>query len=487
MLPQVPEHANKTVRATVQRKVPKILENMNDEVANLLESPMFTTQRLRLIGPRERSMLAKHDQSHDSAHQKDTPSLNLAVGVDTKDPPMSAPFTSHIQRASSPIKHLRAFRPVSHPFICQRAYCGDGLPCPYQQECANCEEGTECSRKRDVCSTSLNNSHDIGNFLGPDRDIKVLGTLVLDKKTRTGVKDYFGRNKKNSNMINFEQTQFCRKCYQNMSYEGQADPERDWPRLKSEIIHIVLTHVEKQQIDATGYPGVYTIALKKSEEDRVDEYINSGMSITGTTYAGGLRTSKKQFGVDNQLMVGTTEQPRSRTTSKMNKTAREQKEGSYQAPLKILLQLRTNFCGYNKSVVDCHAINTWCREKLECGEIDQLPLWEHIPMWIGHPDMKTHKLKVKVPAQNDLTPPRKVAQNADPKREADGNHGHVHKLVHRPSGKSQLVVKDRLTALEGDFPKQMEPRNIPRKRSMLAAFLSEPSPSRQKKKRQTKE
>ena len=279
------------------------------------------------------------------------------------------------QREGAPATEIPSFRPVANPFICQRAYFGDGSPCPYQRECVNCDGQRKCNRRD--CTTAALNNFVKGNSLGPSHDIKTpLGNTP--KMCRTSIKHYFGRNKKGSNYINFDDTLLCRKCYQHLSYISKRDPEHKWAKMKSEILYICVERVEEQQQRRTGKPGVWLIQLKKTEKERLDLHYKL------------LRTGINSFQRDGPTMSALKQ---GKMPSEEKSGSRKQMKGTYEAPIEILKHIDDTWCGYGKTVQDCREINNWCRSKLTDGSITDLPLWEHVPLWDGDEEFQAARTK----------------------------------------------------------------------------------------------
>lgn len=168
-------------------------------------------------------------------------------------------------------------------------------------------------------------------------------TMELSRKV---ISDHFGRNKACTRLIT-DWPLFCRKHYQRATYNQTL-----WQSRKITLILRQFNIIEAQ------FPGTkYTVALKKSEEQRLN------------TFSRKLASGKSE--VEAAAMVAPLE-----------------KGKHFEAPVNVLREIeQLNYLGENKTKAEVEGAVTTIRDMLENEETSQVPSIEFLPQLdaSGHP------------------------------------------------------------------------------------------------------
>ncbi|KAF2449383.1 hypothetical protein P171DRAFT_330225, partial [Karstenula rhodostoma CBS 690.94] len=179
-------------------------------------------------------------------------------------------------------------------------------------------------------------------------------TIDLSRKV---ISDHFGRNKACTRLIT-DWPLFCRKHYQRATYNQKL-----WQARKITLILRQFNIIEAQ------FPGtMYTVALKKSEEQRLN------------TFSRKLAAGKTEL--ESAAMVAPAE-----------------KAKHFEAPVNVLREVeQLNYLGENKTKAEAEAAVNTIRDMLESGDTSQVPAIEFLPQLdaFGNPyDTKDHRKSPK--------------------------------------------------------------------------------------------
>jgi hypothetical protein len=168
-------------------------------------------------------------------------------------------------------------------------------------------------------------------------------TMDLSRKV---ISDHFGRNKACTRLIT-DWPLFCRKHYQRATYNQKL-----WQSRKITLIFRQFNIIEAQ------FPGTkYTVALKKSEEQRIN------------TFSRKLAAGKTE--IEAAAMVAPKERGK-----------------HFEAPVNVLREIeQLNYLGEDKSKAEAEAAVTTIRDMLESEDTAQVPSIEFLPQLdaAGHP------------------------------------------------------------------------------------------------------
>ncbi|KAL5411269.1 hypothetical protein PMIN04_010317 [Paraphaeosphaeria minitans] len=176
-------------------------------------------------------------------------------------------------------------------------------------------------------------------------------TIDLSRKV---ISDHFGRNKACTRLIT-DWPLFCRKHYQRATYNQKL-----WQSRKITLILRQFNIIEAQ------FPGtMYTVALKKSEEQRLNTF-------------------------SRKLAAGRTELEAAALV------APAEKAKHFEAPVNVLREIeQLNYLGNNKTKAEVEAAVTTISDMLESGDTAQVPSIEFLPQLdaAGKPFDTNHRAK----------------------------------------------------------------------------------------------
>lgn len=211
-------------------------------------------------------------------------------------------------------------------------------------------------------------------------------TMQLSRKV---ISDHFGRNKACTRLIT-DWPLFCRKHYQRATYNQKL-----WQARK---INLILRQFD---IIQAQFPGTkYTVALKKSEEERLNVYSRA------------LATHVEPDEAASFVVPG---------------------EGKhFEAPVTVLYELaKRRYLGPNKSQLEVEMTVHLIRDMLENEDTNQVPSIEFLPQLdsSGRPyDHGTNRRKTRISAKGGITKPS--ASKPAKKAKSAGR-----KAVDKPVGK----------------------------------------------------
>lgn len=161
--------------------------------------------------------------------------------------------------------------------------------------------------------------------------------------SRKVISDHFGRNKACTRLIT-DWPLFCRKHYQRATYNQKL-----WQSRKITLILRQFDIIESQ------FPGtMYTVALKKSEEQRLNTF-------------------------SRKLAAGKTELEAAALV------APAEKAKYFEAPVNVLREIeQLNYLGENKTKAEAEATVNTISDMLESGDSSQVPSIEFLPQLDAH-------------------------------------------------------------------------------------------------------
>ncbi|KAJ4359714.1 uncharacterized protein N0V89_000270 [Didymosphaeria variabile] len=239
-------------------------------------------------------------------------------------------------------------------------------------------------------------------------------TIDLSRKV---ISDHFGRNKACTRLI-ADWPLFCRKHYQRATYNQKL-----WQSRKITLILRQFNIVEAQ------FPGTkYTVALKKSEEQRLNTF-------------------------SRKLAAGKTE----REAAAM--VAPTEKGKHFEAPVNVLREIeQLNYLGEDKTKAEAEAAVSTIRDMLESEDTTQVPSIEFLPQLdaAGNPYDASNRRKspkkssVRVSKKGAITKPSSTTKT--PKKSA--SRAEIEAAVNTID--DMLESEDKTQAPPLDFLPQLE-------------------------------
>ncbi len=247
---------------------------------------------------------------------------------------------SDMPDASSPTLHAE-YKPADAPSTTDKVAVAHGLPSPPLSISA--EPKVEPSLASESMVIDKDDSGAASDAAEPIvREFTCMNDEFAECKTgqytldlsRKVISDHFGRNKACTRLI-ADWPLFCRKHYQRATYNGGL-----WQMRKVTLILRQFDVIEAQ------IPGVtYTVALKKSEEQRLNVY--SRKVASGAT--------PKEAAMAVQAEPGK----------------------HFEAPIDVLRELQFRL-GPNKTMAECQETTSIIHEMLQTGETAQVPAIEFL-------------------------------------------------------------------------------------------------------------
>ncbi|KAH8730899.1 hypothetical protein GQ44DRAFT_606187 [Phaeosphaeriaceae sp. PMI808] len=205
------------------------------------------------------------------------------------------------------------------------------------------------------------------------------------KYSRKVISDHFGRNKACTRHIK-DWPLFCRKHYQRATYDKPS-----WQKRKLDLIFRQFEVIETQ------FPGTtYQILFKKSENERINEYVRKVATA---------ESEFKRTGDEKELK---------KQLAEIAKAYAPVSTKTFEAPIEIL-QLLDNHVGKGKTKDEARDVVQFLFDEINEGRIEQVPSIEFLPSVPGK--MDTPKKVLKTPS------PKKLGKVKTPK--SKGTPGRV--------------------------------------------------------------